>query len=583
MRLGCGWVKVASKAMSYYLNSENHLDPGPIYVRENGQLHMVNLALDGVRSSLQKPRPFRLFPKGFSVELCMNREDDTAQKEKTDHFIFTYTREGNLRYSAKSLFSLVLGFISDNVDHIDSLIGFPEQIAEKLFSAAEARQKFTEPGAGLRALQKFTEAYGSLVLCSLCLRNRYLVISEKLEEIKSFRELTCLDLSCCKLGDEHELLEHLTNEALSSVTQLHLKDNCLSDAGVRKMTAPVRVMKRGLENLTLLDLSCNPEITDAGIGYLFSFRKLNCLDISGTGLKDIKAVKHKLQTHIGLVHSKVPLKEFDHSNCKTEGWADQIVLQWERVTSEAVKPRDALEPRKAAQHFYGKRARTETPVKCPLADTHMNSSEKLQFYREKAPDCHGPLLKLEAVSSQESKKSKKRGFEEPEKEQSNSSQSSKQKYVCLAVEDWDLGTYLGCRFDLRMQEATNGCVSISSGGSVTCGALQNHVPAHLLISYGPTNPTDVLAARPAGIPGLSHALAHTHAFVHTARQLGMPFACTCTTGSSPSLQNQPKWPSSGKEAPLDGGQNPGCPECTHSASLVLQLERNSAKGARAQS
>ncbi|XP_037585796.1 leucine-rich repeat-containing protein 42 isoform X2 [Cebus imitator] len=380
--------------MSYYLSSESHLDPGPIYVRENGQLHVVNLALDGVRSSLQKPRPFRLFPKGFSVELCMNREDDTAQKEKTDHFIFTYTREGNLRYSAKSLFSLVLGFISDNVDHIDSLIGFPEQIAEKLFSAAEARQKFTEPGAGLRALQKFTEAYGSLVLCSLCLRN--------------------------------------------SVTQLHLKDNCLSDAGVRKMTAPVRVMKRGLENLTLLDLSCNPEITDAGIGYLFSFRKLNCLDISGTGLKDIKTIKHKLQTHIGLVHSKVPLKEFDHSNCKTEGWADQIVLQWERVIAEAVKPRETSKPRTAAQHFYGKQSRAEAPLKRPVADTHLNSSEKLQFYKEKAPDCHGPVLKHEAISSQESKKSTKRPFEESETKQNNSSQPSKQKYVCLAVEDWDL-------------------------------------------------------------------------------------------------------------------------------------------------
>lgn len=426
---GRGTVEI--KAMAYYLNSQTHVDPGPIYVRENGQLHMVNLALDGVKNSLQKPRPFRLFPKGFSVELCMNRED-TAQKEKTDHFIFTYTREGNLRYSAKSLFSLVLGFISDNVDHIDSLIGFPEQIAEKLFSAAEARQKFTEPGAGLRALQKFTEAYGSLVLCSLCLRNRYLVIAEKLEEIKSFRELTRLDLSCCKLGDEHELLEHLTNEALSSVTQLHLKDNCLSDAGIRKMTAPVRVMKRGLENLTLLDLSCNPEITDAGIGYLFSFRKLNCLDISGTGLKDIKAVKDKLQTHIGLVHSKVPLKEFDHSNCKTEGWADQIVLQWERVSVEAVRQRKDAEPRKAAQYFYQKRALSEASRKCPLADTHMNSSGKLQFYREKAPDCHGPLL------SQESKKSKKRAFEESEQEQSTPPQPAKQKCVCLAVEDWDL-------------------------------------------------------------------------------------------------------------------------------------------------
>lgn len=86
----------------------------------------------------------------------------------------------------------------------------------------------------------------------------------------------------------------------------------------------------------------------------------------------------------------------------------------------------------------GKRAPAEAPVKCPLADTHVNSSEKLQFYKEKAPDCCGPLLKCEAVSSQESKKSKKRAFEETEKEQNSSSQPSKQKYVCLAVEDWDL-------------------------------------------------------------------------------------------------------------------------------------------------
>jgi len=78
-----------------------------------------------------------------------------------------------------------------------------------------------------------------------------------------------------------------------------------------------------------------------------------------------------------------------------------------------------------------KRALTEASRKCPLAETHMNSSGKLQFYREKAPDCHEPLL------SQESKKSKKRAFEESEQEQS-SPQSAKQKCVCLAVEDWDL-------------------------------------------------------------------------------------------------------------------------------------------------
>lgn len=100
--------------------------------------------------------------------------------------------------------------------------------------------------------------------------------------------------------------------------------------------------------------------------------------------------------------------------------------------------RSKLIPLPFCRSLDGKRERTETPAKCPLADTHMNSSEKLQFYKEKAPDCHGPLLKREAVSSQESKQSKKRAFEEPEKEQSSSSQSSKQKYVCLSVEDWDL-------------------------------------------------------------------------------------------------------------------------------------------------
>lgn len=163
------FLQNGTRGMSYWLRSESHADAGPIYVRERGQLHVVSPAAGGVRNA----RPLRLFSGGFSVELCLNGEDDRARRPRTDHFIFTYTKEGNLRYSAKSLFSLVLGYISDNVDHVDSLVGFPEQIAEKLFSAAEARQKFTEPVTGLRALQKFTEAYGSLVLCSLCLRNRY--------------------------------------------------------------------------------------------------------------------------------------------------------------------------------------------------------------------------------------------------------------------------------------------------------------------------------------------------------------------------------------------------------------------------
>ncbi|NXJ12581.1 LRC42 protein, partial [Odontophorus gujanensis] len=414
------------RGMSYWLRSESRADAGPIYVRERGRLHVVCGAAGGTQ------RGVRLFPDGFSVELCLNREDDGARRQRTDHFIFTYTKEGNLRYTAKSLFSLALGYVSDNVDRVDSLLGFPEQIAEKLFSAAEARQKFAEPFTGLRALQKFTEAYGGSVLCSLCLRDRYLVISEKLEEIKSFRELTCLDLSCCKLGDEHELLEHLTKEALSSVKQLLLKDNALSDAGLRRMTAPVRVLKKGLQNLLVLDLSCNPKITDVGIGYLLCFKTLNCLDISGTGLKDVNAVVKRIQTQIGLVQSKVPLKEFDHSNCKTEGWAEQTVLQWEQAAMEAIKPREDTRSRTAAQRFYGKTHRIEEVVKCKLVEAETKASGNLQFYKENVQNCHLPLKKEDA-GSHELKNSKKRALPEQERER-----TSKQKHLCLTAEDWDL-------------------------------------------------------------------------------------------------------------------------------------------------
>nr|DBA17955.1 TPA: hypothetical protein GDO54_016258 [Pyxicephalus adspersus] len=229
---------------------KNDEDTGPVYVRERGRLF-----LSGSRPLYTKSRSSsRLFSKGFSVELCMKGEDNCKPKEKP--FIFTYTEEGSLRYSAKSLFALTLDLIADNIPHVDSLLGFPEQVAEKLFTVAESRQQFSKPQSGLVALQKFTEAYGDLMLSSLCLRGEYLLVSEKLEEIKSFRELSSLDLSSCKLGDDHELLQHVTSDTLNSLKELRLRDNCLSDAGIRKMTAPVRVLHRGLGALALLDLSC---------------------------------------------------------------------------------------------------------------------------------------------------------------------------------------------------------------------------------------------------------------------------------------------------------------------------------------
>ncbi|XP_062835678.1 leucine-rich repeat-containing protein 42 isoform X1 [Anolis carolinensis] len=414
--------------MSYYLHEENLPDRGPIYVRENGQLYKVNKNTGRVNNRAVNPGPSRLFSKGFSVELYVNRGNDNG---RTDHFIFTYTKEGNLRYSAKSLFNLVLSYIADNMNHVDSLIGFPEQIAEKLFYAADARQKFSDSRTGLCALQKFTEVYGSLVLQTLCLKKSYLVISEKLEEIKSFQGLVCLDLSCCKLGDDHDLLQHITNATLSSLVRLLLKDNCLSDAGLRKMTAPVRIMKRGLENLTVLDLSYNPEITHMGIGYLLSFKKLNYLDLSGTGLKCSKTTIYQIQTKIGLVHSEESLKEFDHNNCKTEGWAEQTVLQWQHAILESIKAKEKMKSRTSTQRFYGKRRKKEEPLQEFLEEKQSKTSENLQFYRKSTDMANLSALQGKTEMNEELQNKKRVTLEQKE-------QTFQSKHFTFSVEDLDL-------------------------------------------------------------------------------------------------------------------------------------------------
>ncbi|KAM4641635.1 leucine-rich repeat-containing protein 42 [Discoglossus pictus] len=402
-------------------SSETSEDTGPVYVRENGKLCVA-----GSLMPKTKIRPGGLFPRGFSVELCI-RQEETC-KHRRQPFIFTYTQEGNLRYSAKSLFTLTLDLIVDNIQHVDSLVGFPEQVGEKLFTAAEARQGFYTPSSGPIALGKFTEAYRDLVLSSLCLRGRYLLVSERLEEIKLFQNLHCLDLSCCKLGDEHELLGHLTT--ISSLTALYLKDNCLSDAGVRRMTAPLRVLHRGPAKLSVLDVSWNPEITDLGVAFLFVFKHLDFLDISGTGVKDPGATAHKVQARTRLRRTQDHLAQFSHHDCRTQGWAEQLVTHWENLVTSAIKPKDTAKTRRVAQSFYGDETRRHArgPEPSVLQSPQAEPTGRLQFYR---PDPQRPTPGTD-TGQNPLKRIPARWTPEP------LAPSAKRRREALTEADWDL-------------------------------------------------------------------------------------------------------------------------------------------------
>ena len=66
------------------------------------------------------------------------------------------------------------------------------------------------------------------------------------------------------------------------LTKLSLKENCLSDTSIRKLTIPQRLLKGGLGKLSILDLSSNPSITDDSIKHIIKLDTLTALNLSGT-------------------------------------------------------------------------------------------------------------------------------------------------------------------------------------------------------------------------------------------------------------------------------------------------------------
>ncbi|KAG7486617.1 hypothetical protein JOB18_034914 [Solea senegalensis] len=346
------------------------MDNDGVYVREKGVLRRVSEVV------LSQPKP---------VSSSCRRTNPFVPKK--EHFIFTYNAEGSLRYSTKSLFDITLLFVADNIHHVDSLVGFPEQVGDRLFAAAEENRVFVNTDISPKALQLFGDAYGQMVLGSLCLRNRFPLLHERMDEIKTFHSLKSLDLFGCRLDDDHEIFQHLTSTSLAnSLTHLFIGGNSLSDVGLQRLTAPIRILRKGLDCLQLLDVSYNP-ISERALRYLTCLPKLEKLDVSGTRLKFGAGLKKTILKVLGLIYSEEPLDAFDHSRCKTEGWAEQVINQWETNSLQMPKQKKIEASRTSALRFFGRQKFVRevlkaAPLVCDSADEA--KSDRLHFYRPAA-------------------------------------------------------------------------------------------------------------------------------------------------------------------------------------------------------
>ncbi|XP_062872812.1 leucine-rich repeat-containing protein 42 [Trichomycterus rosablanca] len=352
-------------------------DFGRVYVREEGALRCVNTPAQGENRN----RKNRFLWRDVNQEKLIQTDSGNLE----NRFICSYNSAGDLRYTPRPLLDISIDFIAGNIEHVESLVGFPEQMAERFFRCAEQKQKFLDPGCSVRSLQVFSESYGGLVLRSLCLRERCLLLSERWEEIQVFHGLETLDLQGCRLGDGHNLFTHLTSDACSRLVRLFLGENRLSDEGLQRLTAPVRVMRRGLENLQHLDLSSNP-LTERGLRYLTCFQKLRELNISDTNVKLDASLEAFFRRKMAMVLSVSPLQTFSHSRCGTEGWAEQVINQWELKAAEA--PKKIQIPKTNALRFYGREKFVKENVHA--ASNHPVTEEKktspiLHFHK---PDHH---------------------------------------------------------------------------------------------------------------------------------------------------------------------------------------------------
>lgn len=226
-------------------------------------------------------------------------------------------------FNPNSLFLICMDYVAKNVSMVESLEGFPGIIGEQLFHTVHENNGFY---SNPRNLKLFSEAYGDLVLSHLSLTSKHILATNYLESLQLFVFVTELDVSHCRLGDSHDILSYMSH--LQGLQKLSLKDNCLSDTGVKKLTLPQRLLKDGLGKLSVLDLSLNPKMSDNSIKYLVKINSLTALNLSGTGVTLTSGVPKLVDCTNLCLTPKVEIFKAENPFTVTKGWAVNLVNEW---------------------------------------------------------------------------------------------------------------------------------------------------------------------------------------------------------------------------------------------------------------
>lgn len=109
-----------------------------------------------------------------------------------------------------TLFDTCMDFIVKHINLVDSFVGFPDLIGEKIFRKFISINSTTASMRGV--LTKFIEAYENLVLERLSLFKSLLILNEYFESIIMISSsVTELCLCSCYLGENHDIYRHIAD------------------------------------------------------------------------------------------------------------------------------------------------------------------------------------------------------------------------------------------------------------------------------------------------------------------------------------------------------------------------------------
>jgi hypothetical protein len=187
------------------------------------------------------------------------------------------------------LFDMCMSFIADNLNLVESLIGFPSLIGELIFEASLKLDKFNSNILSEETvklfLRLFAEAYPDEFCSSLNLSNRGEAMLTFLQPIISISSVKFLNLSNChlkKLNDKVNLSQLLESSS-GSLQFLDISKNDLDVEFLRLFTLKHRLKLTNFTKLESINLAYNAQLNISNLEFLCTLTKypnLNEITIS---------------------------------------------------------------------------------------------------------------------------------------------------------------------------------------------------------------------------------------------------------------------------------------------------------------